>query len=63
MDRLRKRMATACSGARDEAAACSGTGIEDDKWRQWCNGFYGDRRVRESAGTKNAICGKRERGA
>jgi hypothetical protein len=29
----------ACSEARDEAAACSGAGIEDDMWCRWRNGF------------------------
>jgi hypothetical protein len=48
-DDLRKRMMVvcseagvdveACSGARDEVAACSGVGIEDGRWRQWCDGF------------------------
>jgi hypothetical protein len=35
---LRKRTA-ACFMARDEAAGCSGAGIEDGKWRRRCGGF------------------------
>jgi hypothetical protein len=52
------------SKARDEAAGCSGAGIEDGRWRR-CSGVWGDRTtraldgfekllsvVRESAGTE-----------
>jgi hypothetical protein len=38
MDGLRKRT-VACSGAGDEAAACSGTRIMDGKWRRWRDDF------------------------
>jgi hypothetical protein len=31
--------ATACPGARDEVVACSGAGIEGDRWRQRCGSF------------------------
>jgi hypothetical protein len=31
--------AAMCSGADDEAAACSGVRIEDGRWRWWHDGF------------------------
>jgi hypothetical protein len=39
MDGLMKRMAAACSEAGVEAAACSGVGDEDNRWRWQCDGF------------------------
>jgi hypothetical protein len=51
---LRKRMVVARPEAGVEAAACSGTGVEDGRWRRRHSGFSGDSRARESARLK--IC-------
>jgi hypothetical protein len=63
MDGLRKRTvvvrcegsvkAAVCCRAGDEAAVCSRAEIRDDRWQWRRDGLYGDRRVRESEGTKN----------